>query len=174
MLFRGIHTANGGTGSRKGQWKVSLPGKAVLVLTAMLLIVGCNATMGKYSSGTREQTLHQAVLDYNKFIRWQEWEKASAFLLPEDKTSFKQTLQEVEEDFRITEYDVRHTEIGDQIKSAEVSVLFRYYWLPSILERKLRVTQKWAWSEEHNRWIVDTPLDFIKTEIAAREPRQVL
>ncbi|MFQ5456923.1 MAG: hypothetical protein ACE5FC_00510, partial [Myxococcota bacterium] len=46
-------------------------------------------------------------------------------------------------------------------KSAEVIVLYRYYLLPSIAEKKVNITQRWVWSEDENRWSVEEPLGFL-------------
>ncbi len=51
----------------------------------------------------------------------------------------------------------------EDAKSADVVVLYHYYLLPSVREKKVRVTQRWIWSEEENRWAVEEPLAFLKT-----------
>ncbi len=138
-----------------------VPGLVVATI-ALLLVTGCQGTFGKYSSTSRSNQFHEAVFEYNKYIRWQEWERASDYLNPDDQSEFKEKAEAVEEVLRITEFEIRDTDIEPEAKSATARVLYRYYRLPSIAERKMKFTQKWIWSEEHKRWTVEDPLSFIE------------
>ncbi len=141
------------------------PRRASLVILALAIALfpACEASFGKYSSSVRVKQLHTAVADFNKFIRWQEWERASGFVTKEDQADFKNKFQEIEEEFRITDFEIRHTDVEEpESKFAETIVLYRYYLLPSVTEKKVRATQNWVWSETTKKWEVKSPLDFLK------------
>lgn len=154
-----------------------LPRRAALAVLALsvALLPACEASFAKYSTSARVKQLHEAVTDFNKFVRWQEWERASKFVAEEDREEFKEKFQEIEEEFRITEFNIRHTDVDEvESKFAETTVLYRYYILPSVTEKKVRATQNWVWSETNNRWEVKSPLDFLKlVERPAQKRRQV-
>ena len=138
--------------------------RAVLWIAAVattLTIAGCKHTMGSYSASNRAKQLNTVAEDYNKFIRWQEWGRASEFVRPEEQSLFREKLEDVEETFRITEFEIRDTAIDPESKSATVRVLYRYYRAPSVTEKKLTLKQRWVWSEAAKAWYVDNPLAFL-------------
>jgi len=144
----------------------------ILVL-ALIGLPGCQGGYARYSETSRVKILHAAVVDYNRYLRWQEWEKASDFIRDAERIMFKQGFYEIEEDLRITEFEIRDTDVApEDAKSAEVVVLYHYYLLPSVTEEKVRVTQRWIWSEEENRWAVKEPLAFLKTIIKPSASRK--
>lgn len=150
----------------------------ILVL-ALITLPGCQGGFARYSGTKRIKVLHEAVVDYNRYLRWQEWERASDFIRDAEKIAFKQGFYEIEEDLRITEFEIRDTDVAEEdAKSADVVVLYHYYLLPSVREKKVRVTQRWLWSEEENRWAVEEPLAFLKTimkqSVLRRNVRTVL
>lgn len=161
MINRGANTSCSGA-----RWNAS-PARRWAVVAAVALAVAllpaCEGSFAKYSTSARVKQLHEAVTDFNKYIRWQEWERASDFVTPDDRSEFKSKLQEFEEELRITDYEIRDTDVQEpESKFAETVVLYRYYLLPSITEKKVRTTQDWVWSETENRWVVKSPLDFLK------------
>ncbi len=135
----------------------------ILVL-ALITLPGCQGGFARYSGTNRIKVLHEAVVDYNRYLRWQEWERASDFIRDAERIAFKQRFYEIEEDLRITEFEIRDTDVAKEgAKSADVVVLYHYYLLPSVREKKIRVTQRWIWSEEENLWAVEEPLAFLRT-----------
>ncbi len=152
-----------------------LPHFLLLTILVLVLIVlpGCQGGFARYSGTNRVKVLHEAVIDYNRYLRWQEWERASDFIRDAERIAFKQGFYEIEEELRITEFEVRDTDVAQEdAKSADVVVLYRYYLLPSVTEKKIRVTQRWIWSEEENRWAVDEPLAFLKRIIKPTASRR--
>ncbi len=136
---------------------------------AITLAAGCQtAKLGRYSGPGRAKLLEDVSIDYNKFIRWQEWERASDFVRPAEQSAFKEKLQEVEDTFHITEFEIQDTRVDPEGRSATVKVLYRYYRLPSITERKMFVRQHWVWSAQGNHWVIDKPLAFLA--LAAAKP----
>ncbi|MDP3938550.1 MAG: hypothetical protein Q8R92_10495 [Deltaproteobacteria bacterium] len=134
-----------------------------LLALAIALFPACEGSFAKYSTSARVKQLHTAVADFNKFIRWQEWERASDFVTEEDQAEFKNKFQEIEEEFRITDFEIRDTDVEEpESKFAETIVLYHYYLLPSVTEKKVRATQNWVWSETEKKWEVKSPLDFLK------------
>jgi len=108
----------------------------------------------------RNKALTDAVLEYNKLLRWQSWEKASDYVKISDRVVFESRMEASEETFHLTDFEIRDTKPGEDAKSAVVRVAFRYYWLPSIVERKMSVTQRWAWSDGEKHWQIVTPFSF--------------
>ena len=134
-----------------------------ILVVALIVLPGCQGGFARYSESSRIKVLHAAVNDYNRYLRWQEWERASDFIRDTERLAFREGFYEIEEDFRITEFEIRDTDVEEEnARSADVVVLYRYYLLPSVTEKKVRVTQHWIWSEEENRWAVEEPLAFLK------------
>lgn len=141
----------------------------------IMLAAGCqSAKFGRYSGAGRAKLLEEGSLDYNKFIRWQEWERASNFVRPAEQSTFKEKLEDLEEIFRITEFQIQDTHVAPEGRSAKVKVVYRYYRLPSITERKMVVTQKWVWSDEGNHWVIDKPLAFLSLNAANHAARSAV
>ena len=142
---------------------------AALVL-ALAVLPGCKHPMGNMSGYLRNKQLDEAVLEYNKYLRWQEWDQASAYVKTTEQAAFKEKMEDAEESFRITEFEIKDTIPDAGTKSASVRVIYRYYWLPSISERKFSVRQRWTWSEDDRRWEVENPFTFPKRASAKPRP----
>lgn len=146
---------NGRIHSHRG----AMPG-VIIALVSLLLVPGCKSPMAGMSGYMRNKALTDAVLEYNKLLRWQSWEKASDYVKISDRVVFESRMEASEETFHLTDFEIRDTKPGEDAKSAVVRVAFRYYWLPSIVERKMSVTQRWAWSDGEKHWQIVTPFSF--------------
>ena len=140
---------------------------AFIALLSLVLLAGCKSPVANVSGYMRNKKLNDAVMEYNKYVRWREWDKASAYVKTADQAAFKEKMEDVEETFRLTDFDIKDTTPGENARTASVRVFYRYYWLPSITERKMSVRQRWSWSDEERRWQLDTPFT-LPSRAAAR------
>ncbi len=130
----------------------------VAVSLAVALVAGCKSPGLGMSGYLRDKALNNATLEYNKLVRWQEWEKACEYLKLDAQAAFTEKMENQEETFRLTDFEIKDTRPGSDSKSATVRVLYRYYWLPSITEQKMTVVQRWKWVDGEKRWTIENPL----------------
>ena len=139
---------------------------AALAVLSLALLTGCKSPGASMSGYFRVKALNNAIADYNKFVRFQEWDQAGAYLKIDDQDAFTEKMENQEDSFRLTDFEVRDTQPGSDLKSAKVRVIYHYYWLPSITEEKMSVLQRWTWLDNEKRWSIENPLAFPKRHTA--------
>lgn len=120
---------------------------------AVLLLAGCPS--GKIAQ-TRQQTLDQ----YEKVVRWSQWNGAVDFLAPEYLEENPVTRLDIErlELFRVTAYTVGQVAIGDDGMSVVQVVEIRMYNRTRAVERAVIDQQTWRYDAERERWYLHTGL----------------
>jgi len=151
--------------------RAALPRAAAIAALSLsfALIAGCKSPGLGMSGYLRDKALNNAALEYNKLVRWQEWERACEYLKIDAQPAFTEKMESQEETFRLTDFEIKDTRPGNDSKSATVRVVYRYYWLPSITEQKMTVVQRWTWVDKEKRWMIENPLALPKRK-AAKTP----
>jgi hypothetical protein len=121
------------------------------VLCAALLA----GTSGCITSFTDPMGHHTAFNDtqrqYTQYVRWGEFEKASAFVDPALRARFLEHAPAFES-MRITDFAIGEVDYRDD--SAKVTVTYDGYSLDSLVEHKIREEQDWYREKSSNRWRV--------------------
>jgi len=89
----------------------------------------------------RELTLEEAQERYTLFVRWSEFEKASAFVDPEQRKAFLAGLPSFR-DVRFTDYESQALRYGEE-GGTTVSVTYFAYTPTSPIEVTITESQEW-------------------------------
>ena len=118
-----------------------------------LLLAGCPT--GKIAQ-TRQQTLDQ----YEKVVRWSQWNGAVDFLAPEYLEENPVSRLDVErlDLFRVTSYTVGQVAIAEDGLSLVQVVEIRLYNRTKAVERAIIDQQTWRYDEERERWYLHSGL----------------
>ena len=133
---------------------MSFPRIVVLVL-ALVMLAGCPA-------GTRAPNPDSQFSDYAVAVRWNEFDKAIAFVDPQLREA--QALTDLEREryklFQVTGYEVKDRQVqanGDILQVVEIRVVNR----DTQIERVITDRQAWRLDAEAKRyWLVSGLPDF--------------
>jgi hypothetical protein len=138
----------------------------IVASVALLVLSGCNVFVGAYQDplGYRAE-LSLVQREYTKYVRWGDLETAVEYVHPDDKVKVL-ALQEDFEQLRVTDFDIDKIEYDDEIETATARVTYHAYSMRTLVEQKIRETQKWE--RIHGRtWVVRPTLDGL-VDVAAR------
>jgi hypothetical protein len=134
------------TPSPLSQWII------VLVLSVTVL-AGCT------SSG-QEKTLDTTLAEYEKAVRWSQWDAAVQFLAP----TFLETSAPTSLDldrlrlFRVTNYEIRSATPVDGGLGFRQTVEIRMFNKNHAVERGVRDVQEWRYDATLERWFLHSGL----------------
>lgn len=114
---------------------------------AMIAMVACGA-----SPANKSQSFMESVRGYNEGIRWQRWTHAAAHISPRERDDFLDERDELEDDLRITDYQIRHVTLGP--KSQRARVLVKYEWHSDRKGIVNHTTSRQMWERHGRRWIL--------------------
>jgi hypothetical protein len=112
--------------------------------------------------GHRE-ALEDAQKRYTDLIRWRDAEKAAIYVDPELRKEFLDQADELET-LEISDYELGDLEFGEDDETATIEVTYRGFSLTHLVERKIRVTQKWH-RDDDNAWLVRPDLDDVVAKL---------
>lgn len=126
----------------------------LMMLTGMVLLLGCHMINPPETKG-------RAALDNFVYaLRWQQWDAAAAFMLPEFGEDFRDRFQGMKD---LTILDVRrvNTQLSAEGRRAEATIEMDYYLLPSVTVKTLRIDQTWVYFEPEGNstvgYLITTP-----------------
>lgn len=125
----------------------------LLGLLAALALSAC-------ASSTQTKTLDVALSQYEKFIRWSEWEAASGSIAPKYLAEHPITRLDMDrlKLFRVTGYMIRSTTPDSSgleiLQVVEISLFNR----TQAVERTLIDQQVWRYDEDLKRWMLHSSL----------------
>jgi hypothetical protein len=123
----------------------------------MMVMLACASEMGM------ERRFAKSYNDFNKALRWSEFDKLSLYASSSRFDEFRARAKELK-DVKIL--DVREIKLDfDETKGqVKVEVEIDYYRLPSTLVKTVSYTQKWSYIEEHGMqsWHIMTLLPEFK------------
>ena len=113
-----------------------------LLCLALLTSLGCAFGEVRFSDPLdRQVSLEDAQNRYTVLVRWNDLDKASAFVDPEMRDDFMKMVPNFR-DLRFTEYDSGKTDIGED-GTATVIVTYYVYSPSSPIETTITETQTW-------------------------------
>jgi len=120
------------------------PAKTLWLLLPVLLLSACATTSGRLDS------LDRTLKDYDRAIRWGQFDAVYAFRKWEDEQ--RPVAPKSLQNLRVTQYKVLSTDLSiDKLHYTQV-VKIQYYLLDSPRERQVTDRQKWEYDEEQKRW----------------------
>lgn len=123
-------------------------------LAAALAAGACSAWDVKEKSGD----LEKAVEDYNKMVRWGRVSEASGWVVPEDRSEFRETYGDAMEKVRIADYEIQEVlqdPANENVATARIKI--RYYRSPSVTVKTVRQNQEWTYRADQEQWLVKPP-----------------
>ena len=119
-----------------------------LALAALALVAafaGCGAAK-------KSEPLDRGLQRYNEALRWQRIAEAAQYVPPPERDEFFNQRLEMEDELRITQYDVRRVDRGQSDDHAIAYVQYSWY-----LDREGRVyqtTTEQHWQRHGDTWLV--------------------
>ena len=103
--------------------------------------------------------LKESQLSYTQMMRWGDFERASAFVDPEERERFFREAEALA-DVRVSDYEIGSLDIEDD--TASVRVRYRVYSLASLYESEVLEVQDWYFDEDEGRWQVRPKLAVLR------------
>jgi hypothetical protein len=138
-----------------------------IALLAVACALGCQTAKDPFD---HRGALVTAQKKYTNLIRWRDAERAAVFIVPERRARFLELAGNLEL-MEISDYELGEIEYGADDMTASVDVTYRGYSLAHLIERKIRVTQKWE-RDENDQWHVDPDLDVVVAKLRGEAPPQ--
>ncbi len=127
------------------------------LLTVLFVLViaqgGCLWTNGRFDPLRKGDALEEAQKRFTRFLRWNLLDKASELVEPELRAEFLDEAQEFRK-LRFTDYEILTMDVGDDLETATIEVVFHAYAMSTMIERSIRIREEWYRDEESGRWWV--------------------
>jgi hypothetical protein len=125
----------------------------LILLLAALLTGGC-------ATHQQEKNLDLILAEYEKSIRWSQWDAAAQFLAPELLETNPPTPLDLDRLrlFRVTGYEIRSAVPFDEGLGFRQTVEIRLFNRNQAIERSLRDIQEWKYDADLERWFLHSGL----------------
>ena len=133
--------------------KLHGPRATALLMSAVLLLSAC-------ASSTQSKTLDLTLSQYEKIIRWSQWDAAADFIAAEYLVENPITRLDIDRLrlFRVTAYTIRSTGVYDEGMTVRQVVEIRMFNKKKGVERSILDNQEWRYNEERQRWLLHSGL----------------
>ena len=125
-----------------------------------VFVFACLALAGCASTNKQDDTLEFSLQQYEKVIRWSQWDGAVDFLAPEYIEN--NTVTRLDMDrlrlFRVTAYVLRSSTPFDGGMGLYQTVEIRMFNKNRAVERTVIDQQEWRYNSERERWFLHTGL----------------
>jgi len=130
-----------------------LPAILALILLPVVLLSGC-------ASSKPEKTLDLVLSQYEKTIRWSQWDQAIEFLAPEFLAKQPVTALDIDRLrlFRVTRYEIRSAVPLDGGMSFRQTVEIGLFLKSRAVERRVIDVQEWRFDPERETWLLHSGL----------------
>ena len=118
-----------------------------LGVLVLVLLTGC-------ATNRQSKALDLTLTQYEKLIRWSQWDGAVEFLAPELLASDAPSELDLERLrlFRVTRYETRSALLFDEDTAYRQTVLIGLFNRNRAIERNLVDVQEWRFDPERERW----------------------
>lgn len=124
-----------------------------LLAISLALIVAC-------ASSKQSKSLDLALSQYEKMIRWSQWDGAADFIAPEHMKA--NPISRLDLDrlrlFRVTAYTIRSSLPYDEGLGFQQTVEIRMFNRNQAIERVLIDRQDWRYDDTRERWLLHSGL----------------
>lgn len=118
------------------------------LILLFIALTGCSAAMKKSKDLPKESTdLRFVVTQFHLKMRWGQWEQASAYVQPDFRQRFIGRYEELGEDFKITDLEVKSVQVATAEQS-DVEVEQQWYHEPNMTVQKDRFMETWVMTEQ--------------------------
>jgi hypothetical protein len=133
--------------------------RAVRLILLFLLVIGSACTL----LFPLKDEFERNSKGYNEMLRWQEFEKAVAYVDPARRADYRKRI-EVVGDIKVVDYRIKNVAYDPEKRTAEVRLELDYYLMPSTTVKTVVDMQKWRYVEDADQkgWRLETLLPEFK------------
>jgi len=123
------------------------------LLLAALMLQAC-------ATNQRDKSLSATVLEYEKIVRWSQWDATLDFLSPASLEEHPVTPLDLDRLrlFRVTAYEIRSAAPYDDGLGFRQTVQIRLFNKNRAVERGIIDVQDWRYDEDRQRWFLHSGL----------------
>ncbi len=122
----------------------------IFLSSSILMMQGCAATQKNKTLNSFDETTRL----YGRLLRWREYEGAANMIRHQDESSVEINVDDYK-DLRVTDYEIKRVEMGEDLKTGVVVVDISYYFETTNAVNTIRDTQNWWYLEEAEKWYLD-------------------
>lgn len=154
-----------------------------LLVAVLLFFTGCLTPKAQENPKTTDE-LRTVLQDFHMKLRWSLWEQAAAYTSPDFRNEFLGRYEELGEDFKIVDLEVKSVTIDDPISIVDVEQ--QWYQEPDMVVQKKRYIESWVllggnwriieriprdeWRERQTKTPEETPQAEPEVEPAKHDP----
>jgi hypothetical protein len=131
------------------------------IATRNISLLLCTALLAAACAGSNQtRTLDLTLTQYEKLVRWSEWDLALDFLAPDYLQNNPVTPLDLDRLrlFRVTQYNVRSSVPYDNGTGLRQAVEIRLFNRNRAVERVIMDRQDWRYEEASQRWLLHSGL----------------
>ncbi len=137
----------------------------LLLLVSLVLSTGC-LTPKAHENPKTTQELRHVLQDFHMKMRWGLWEQASAYTTDNYRNEFMGRYEELGEDFKITDLNIKSVKLGEPVSTVEVEQ--QWYVEPDMTVQKKRFMESWVFLA--GAWRINERIP--KSEYRERQKRE--
>jgi hypothetical protein len=122
------------------------------------------ALCGCQSKPQERANLGFSVQTYHQHLRWGRYQQAASFLVPEERNAFLGRHDELGDDYKVMNVEIRHLAPEADPNEASAEVIIEWVREPDMVVHKDKRTQTWVLRE--GAWLLE------RDEVEAIKPRK--
>lgn len=111
------------------------------ILLVAVVLPGCITPKAQENPKTTSQ-LRTVLDDFDMKMRYGLWEQAAAYATPDFRNEFLGRYEELGDDFKITELNIKEVTVGDPVTIVDIEQ--RSYTEPDMVVHKKRYIESWV------------------------------
>ncbi len=115
-------------------------------------VVAVGAAASAASTDDHDKNFKDSVQAFNEAFQFEDYVQASVFVGPDKKEKFWTEADRFKGKIRITEFELRDTQLDEKKNHATVMMYFQYWRTNSPILTGVSLTQKWQYSEKDKKW----------------------
>ena len=123
--------------------------KASLLCLVLPLLLSCSSFSSKKND---EKNLLTHIEAFNSAIRWEDYQAASAWIVPQLQGEFWRQADNLQGHIRLMDFQVRNISLENEGYSGTVVLRFRYYYTDDPHLRSKTLQQRWRYLEKEKAW----------------------
>ena len=123
--------------------------RILLVALALGALTGC-LTPKAHENPKSADELRIILQDFHMKLRWGLWEQAAAYTAPVYRNEFLGRYEELGEDFKITNIEIKQVTLGDPVSIVDVEQ--ESYQEPDMVVQKKRYIE--SWRTVNGNWLI--------------------
>ena len=122
----------------------------VTLIMMFVLLAACN----KLSTQKKMTNLEESLTSYEVALRWAQHQDAYSYHVSPNGTQPPVNMDRLQE-ISVTGIDISDKVVNEDQTEAYVKGVIRYFNKNQGTEKKLKLEQKWWYSEENKQWYID-------------------